>query len=1513
MFSLKQPRCDPAEFVPQHPAHHLQRAAKGPTLIASSRSLRGSHSSLRSASFLLSLRVPVRGDPNLAICCVCEDGDSVEENPIILCDGPCRMAYHRYCVGLSKIPLAEEDWVCSDVCRRAKQRAVGVDDELVVRLVQGRRDEYDERGPYDERGGGESSAALAELFASLDSSYFCPRMALRLWRKGRWRLQEVSTLACIEVMQLLGGLHESEWKVELEEADGSGADEAEAAASALSTDAAPGESETAVLAVEEESGVEQQLLQVAVSTASAAAPSVAPPLTHAASCPPALASGTAPVSPLTESSPALSPAELSCSPFPEALASQSPPPHCGQSEQPLLLRSASTPALLTDAAAVADEEEADEAPLAEEDRLLAAYHAQTLANNQTKSRLLSALHQHAVVSPASLPSLSERQREEEAVLRTYLEYEEKHSVGSEKDRARRAERCHVNYCHCSSCFNAHLLGGRQGDDDDAADDGQMDDEAAAEAVDDGQPDALDDDDDGRADEAQSAVSLSSSSFTLPRAPPPLSGSFHPAAILRHVACSLRRKQRALTLAKSVGGADLAQLLEAGSKGSRSLTRGQLSKAKQQQEGADDCEPAEAGRRAAQAGGERHLTRRRSAMLSEEGADSSSARANNEVKSLSPWGWDRGWVQRDGQFVRVPDQQQQEQQAAHMTRRSLAVERPPAGDGAAVLPRGHRRLRVLHAGRDVLEQRRRGQRPSSGLPVVRFRPSRSRHHTAAAAAAAGSLTFRISRQGQLHELSDGRTSRRAGRVRLRLSLDRHPVLVADLDISHSGRRRRDGLQQQQSLDGECEDSGLALQSSAAEGTRLAIALATDLAEQLHSDAAPVESQAVETREAEAHGSETREALQQRRSSSAASSERRRAKSMAKAKAKSRSQSRRELRERQLAEMRERPEDMVALHLQADGGGEVQAVISVLRDYPWRQAPGRRLRHELERLLHTFPSDAAVLLPAADAGQTGEAADADEQLPADASRRRSVRSRRPALAALESVSDLGRVVQAAQQQQQRQQPPAASASSSASASSPPELDHNGLPIIAQPIADDICRLCGLAGELFLCDSVLDGVQCSNCYHADCAGLTRKPKSFICAAHSCRSCSLQGRRRRDDRAQYQPFSYCEWCDRSWCRSCGEEAEAAAEFIPWQPRRPRGVQRFVVCRDCLDWGRDELGVDFADPARQLLAHEEKVKEQLKLRAELEQGERQPPEVEDDSRLQQHGEDEQDTESDPSSPLQRSRKGKQRAAQRDSEAEAAERLAADASGGGQSTATVRKRKPGGPRQPRAKRVKRSAKEAQDGPQSNGAAVHMNGNGGSSSQALHLPVLTDSDDSLSQAPLSLMPCSTRGDQRASTAVAADSAAAIEQKEEAAAASAGWKLATDSNGSVRLSRRAPDAATLRAAASALSPISLPSPSSPASTPCLSSSSLTSASTASSAAASPSPSSPADLHASHPLSLLVHSGVKRTRAARMVEVDGDVAYARQLQKMLDLEQRAGHKQRTAEEQQQQQQQQQLQRDA
>lgn len=47
-------------------------------------------------------------------CCVCFNGESEEDNPILFCDGPgCKCVVHQFCYGVDDIP--EGDWLC-DMC-----------------------------------------------------------------------------------------------------------------------------------------------------------------------------------------------------------------------------------------------------------------------------------------------------------------------------------------------------------------------------------------------------------------------------------------------------------------------------------------------------------------------------------------------------------------------------------------------------------------------------------------------------------------------------------------------------------------------------------------------------------------------------------------------------------------------------------------------------------------------------------------------------------------------------------------------------------------------------------------------------------------------------------------------------------------------------------------------------------------------------------------------------------------------------------------------------------------------------------------------------------------------------------------------------------------------------------------------------------------------------------------------------------------------------------------------------
>ena len=1253
MFSLKQPRLDPTELsvVTAHPARY-SHAAKGSLPITSSRSLRGAHSSLRSAAFLLSLRVPER-DPERAICCVCEDGDSVEDNPIVMCDGECRMAYHRYCVGLKTMPREDEEWLCSEVCKKAKARGVAVEDDVVVRLVQSRRDEYDERGPYDEKGG-EGSAALLELFAQLDERYFCPRMMWRLWKKGKWRLQATSSDHLVDLVQVIGGIAEPGWDLQRNQH----ADEQSELASPLSS------SPTALLSASASLPPPSERLFKEAEAARAPIPKaeelpgkVVPALPALpAPIPNASASVKTAAEPATAAMAEPSPSKAgqrsrrsqSCPPFliNDVSASERPgavdsvlPIHHSASHPPFL-STADQQGLSSSASSspTADgEEDADAPVLSEECRLLAAYSAQVMANNQVKSKLIAAFHSHRV-NPQSLPTLSERQRREEDVLRTYLEYEEKMGVGSDKDRARRVERCHVNYCSCQHCFNAHL--GHSDVDSDSEDDGDIDltqddagdgDEAQAD---------MEEEDDVRVEETPP----SSSAFALPPAPPALSGEIDPAALLRFVHVGLRKKEQALALAKIVGGPEMTQLLEAGKAG-RTLTRGQMKsgqakKKKRAEELAASPTPPAATTA---------TTRRRSAAASAaEGERSASpgqsarrSPSSQEVKALLPWAWDRGF-------------------AARLAASGDAAVPPPS----APLTRGHRRLRIKQRGLDVLEQpvvvkyhsRRGTRRPPAFTSTPSSPPS-----VASASRTIQRSTFLASVSLAIRRQSD-RTSPIAPTT---LSVAAEPARLSGSGPDRNGwdsggERDKDAETVKLLLDGDEMNvlpvvhtavarlrsrggPSLEVRASAIAATTAATALAAELVQQMRGDRrrgeegqreadpfafppagpqamndvsspallqAPVEDGRAEERRRKAeYRHKLRQALERRAADNAARRQKR-------------LQQRSWEREQMLAEYRAQ-ERVVEVGLHTDGEGEVKVEVAVLLDYPWSK---RRKVDEIARLTQPYLADGPrgpVIDPSQPAPTVVESGNAEIVAGPTIRTRRSTR---PSRSMPEGEAEAVAVTPvatapAAQAVVEAPVPPLSAAvaggyrrteavaallkvlpAAECLLAEYPQ-DVSGLPVVTNPIDDGVCIKCGEIGDMILCDGHIGDLPCHLCWHLHCTDRNTKPKGdWVCPKHSCVECRRHGKTTRDKVLLHHPFAYCNWCDRSWCRACTVQVMGRGDAVDFQPILPTASARFVTCKECLKHFKGDYGADFTQPERQRAAHMEKLVEQLKLQL-LERG----------------------------------------------------------------------------------------------------------------------------------------------------------------------------------------------------------------------------------------------------------------------------------------------------------------------
>ena len=81
---------------------------------------------LDSAALLATRRPPAEDD-----CCVCFNGDSEENDPILFCDGPgCTAVVHQSCYGVLSIP--EGDWLC-DSCALKVNPALAADTPLLLK------------------------------------------------------------------------------------------------------------------------------------------------------------------------------------------------------------------------------------------------------------------------------------------------------------------------------------------------------------------------------------------------------------------------------------------------------------------------------------------------------------------------------------------------------------------------------------------------------------------------------------------------------------------------------------------------------------------------------------------------------------------------------------------------------------------------------------------------------------------------------------------------------------------------------------------------------------------------------------------------------------------------------------------------------------------------------------------------------------------------------------------------------------------------------------------------------------------------------------------------------------------------------------------------------------------------------------------------------------------------------------------------------------------------------------
>ena len=148
-------------------------------------------------------------DEENTVCAVCLSGESTDENLIMFCDGPCRLAYHQDCIGADYVP--EGNWYCSERCERGEQVAD------FARWVKDRRDEYERRQRERiaaQKGGGPRETDPAQLmlkgFWEEVDGYFSLRGMVEARELLEEALLDESLMAAIE----RGRSYRQQWAVD---------------------------------------------------------------------------------------------------------------------------------------------------------------------------------------------------------------------------------------------------------------------------------------------------------------------------------------------------------------------------------------------------------------------------------------------------------------------------------------------------------------------------------------------------------------------------------------------------------------------------------------------------------------------------------------------------------------------------------------------------------------------------------------------------------------------------------------------------------------------------------------------------------------------------------------------------------------------------------------------------------------------------------------------------------------------------------------------------------------------------------------------------------------------------------------------------------------------------------------------------------------------------------------------------------------------------------------------------
>jgi hypothetical protein len=373
-----------------------------------------------SSEHLLSFRCESR-DPDEAFCCVCEGGESTEENVIILCDGPCLLSYHQYCAGVQRVP--EGNFYCSEMCTSMKKSQQFLPEEVAIKIIREHRESYKVRGPYQDSIDCERRRCATAL-AEIDSNYFCPQNLFNPQQLNQLQLTQIDEIQLARVLNLISetavaGLH---FETEEEETAEPMAEEIEINEKNGISSSLHKEQE-AVIEIERQEIKALHLSNEARNAARSSNYNDAQAMEVDRSN---LVANVEKVVDLVDwidiSVDINSAGDVSVA-F-ELLSEQSRTERAQQFLSSI-------------------------APLDEMELLLAAYYTQVIANNEIRRCLLNSVEQCS-----SAPAQLAVSHAEYSSLQQYFDYENEHQLGEQFERARKKEKSFISKCMCNSCVKA---------------------------------------------------------------------------------------------------------------------------------------------------------------------------------------------------------------------------------------------------------------------------------------------------------------------------------------------------------------------------------------------------------------------------------------------------------------------------------------------------------------------------------------------------------------------------------------------------------------------------------------------------------------------------------------------------------------------------------------------------------------------------------------------------------------------------------------------------------------------------------------------------------------------------------------------------------------------------------------------------------------------------------------------------------------------------------------------------